>query len=235
MGIRFSCSAEAIQLPLHLHTGYLRGVDVIGETSLLVTRHGLTFHWAGYGLKLHIPQGALPLFLDKCYVHIKVALSGQFIFLPGTSLVSAIYWLDTEPRCKFSKSLTVEIQHCVKPSLKSELNFVRAKCSQETLPYTFKPVKGGMFSTHSSFGSIPLSEFSLIGVTGNDPQSSQYCAGLYYQGSKKTFWKVYLVVTKNLEACITVRVFIMHSIHLCTNNFTLQFKISVCVYLCTKQ
>jgi len=136
------------------------------------------------------------------------------MFLPGTSLVSAIYWLDTEPRCKFSKPLTVEIQHCVKPSLKSELNFVRAKCSQETLPYTFKPVKGGVFSTHSSFGSIPLLEFSLIGVTGNNPQCSQYCAGLYYQGSKETFWKVHLVVTKNLEACITVRVFIVHSIHL---------------------
>ena len=199
-------------------------MDIIGETSLLVTSHGQTYHWTGYGLKLHVPQGALPVLLDKCYVHIKVALSGQFMFLQGTSPVSAIYWLDTEPRCKFSKSPTVEIQHCVKPSLKSELNFVRAKCSQETLPYTFKPVKGGVFSTHSSFGSIPLSEFSLIGVIGNNAQCSQYCAGLYYQGSKKTFWKVHLVVTKNLEACITVCVFIMHSIHLCTSNLcTLQF------------
>jgi len=93
-----------------------------------------------------------------------------------------------------------------------------------------------VFSTHSSFGSIPLLAFSLIWVTDNNPHCSQYCAGLYYQGSKKTFWKVHLVVTKNLEACITVRTFIMHSIHLCTNNLcTLQFKLSVSVYMSTKQ
>ena len=195
LGIRLVVLQKPLGCCYTSHTGCLKGVDVIGETSLLVTHHGLTYRWAGYGLKLHIPQGALPLVLDTCYVHIKVALSGQFMFLPGTSLVSAIYWLDTEPRCKFSKFLTVEIQHCVNPSIKSELNFVRAKCSQETLPYTFKPVKGGVFSTHSSFGSISLSEFSLVGITGNDPPCSQYCAGLYYQGSKITLWKVHLVVT----------------------------------------
>jgi len=88
------------------HAGYLRGVDVIGETSLPVTNQAQTFSWAGHGMKLHIPPNSLPAKLKQCKLHIKVGLSGQFALPENTSLVSAVYWLDSEPRCKFSKSIT---------------------------------------------------------------------------------------------------------------------------------
>lgn len=62
--------------------GYLRGVDVIAETSVLVTDKAQTFHWAQYGLKLHIPKEALPTDLEECRLLIKMRLSGQFALLP---------------------------------------------------------------------------------------------------------------------------------------------------------
>ena len=70
-------------------------MDVIAETSVLVTSKAQTFYWAGYGLKLHIPEGALPADVEKCTVLIKVGLSGQFKLPENTSIVSAIYWLNS--------------------------------------------------------------------------------------------------------------------------------------------
>ena len=88
-------------------------MDTIAETSVQINNQAQSFHWAGYGLKLHIPQKALPAGLEKCRIIIKVGLSGQFILPQDTTLVSAVYWLDSEPQCKFSQPLTLEIQHCV--------------------------------------------------------------------------------------------------------------------------
>ena len=120
-------------------------MDVIAETSILITNQSQTFKWTGHGLKLHIPQGSLPVGLEECRLLMKVGLSGQFELPQNTSLVSAVYWLDSEPRREFSKHLTLEIQHCVKPTDTSKLSFVQAKCSQTDLPYEFKNVEGGTF------------------------------------------------------------------------------------------
>ena len=184
-------------------SGYLRGLDVIGETSFIVfTNQAQTFHWVGYGLKVHIPQEALPPDVEKCRILIKVGLSGKFALPPDLSLMSAIYWLDTEPRCKFSKSITLEVQHCTSPTQSSQLSFVVARCSQKELPYSFKILHGGVFRSHTSFGSIQLNHFSFIAVTGNG--EPQYCARLYYTGNNQTTRKAHFVITKNFEACVTV-------------------------------
>ena len=125
---------------------------MIGEASVRVTNKSQNFHWVGYGLKLHIPEKALPTHLEECKLLIKVGISGQFALPQNTSLVSAVYWLDSEPRCKFSKHLTVEIQHCALSSQMSRLNFAVARCSQSPLPYTFKILKGGEFNSQSTYG-----------------------------------------------------------------------------------
>ena len=56
--------------------------------------------------------------------------------------------------CKLTKSLTLEIQHCAlrDERVVSNLSFVFAKCSQRDLPYKFRQVEGGVFTTHSSYG-----------------------------------------------------------------------------------
>ena len=186
---------------------------MIAETSIVVTNQSQTFNWAGYGLKLHIPQNALPANLEECKLLVKVGLSGQFALPEETSLVSAVYWLDSEPQCKFSQALTVEVQHCAKPSQISRLTFALARCSQNDLPYAFKILEGGKFSGHSTYGCIQLNHFSLITLVKRlirwiwwflGENDVKYRASLYYLEKIATQREIHFVITWDQEAHATV-------------------------------
>ena len=182
-------------------------MDVIGETSITITSQAQTINWKGYGLKLHIPQDSLPPDFEQCRLLIKV-LSGQFTFPENTSLVSAVYWLDSDPGIIFSKPLTLEIQHCA--SNTSRLSFVWAKCTQKHLPDTFKAVEKGEFFPENVYGRVQLNHFSLWGIvcewwewfSGN--QQLLYCAHLYYMNKEINLRHIHFVITRNLEVNITV-------------------------------
>ena len=185
-------------------------MDVIGETNIFITDQAQTFHWEGYGLKLHIPKGALPAGLKECKIFIKVGLSGQFTLPQNTSLVSAVYCLDTEPKCKFSQPLYLEIQHCAKSSQTSKLSF--ARCSQNSPPYTFEILEGGEFSSSSFYGRIQLHSFSLITqllralglarIRGEEPV--KYHARLYYMMRGEDRREIHFLITEDLDAHATV-------------------------------
>ena len=168
-----------------------------------VTNEAQTFSWVGYGLKLNIPPGALPAGLKECELLMKVGLSGQFELPQNTSLVSAVYWLDSEPRCKFSKHLNLEIQHCVKPTNTSKLRFIRAKCAQKHLPYKFKDIERGVFTSDSAYGSVELDQFSVMGIRDENPDRV-YCAFLYYLRRGINQRDIHFVITWNSEPHTTV-------------------------------
>ena len=71
------------------YTGF-RGVEVCGETTVVVTNVPQSYAWAGYGLKLHIPKGSLPVGMEQCTINIKASLAGQYEFPENTHLVSAV-------------------------------------------------------------------------------------------------------------------------------------------------
>ncbi len=153
-----------IVLYCYLHSD-LPGVEVVASTCVIVTNSPQTFHWVGYGLKLTIPQGSLPAGVDQCQLDIKASVAGQYQFPDNLQLVSGVFWVHPLPFCRFQKQLRVEIQHCTKMTSSTKLSFVRAHCSQESLPYTFKQLEGrGSFTEHSSYG--------LIWIT-----SSSFCIG----------------------------------------------------------
>ena len=92
-------------------------------------------------------------------------MSGQFQLPSECELVSAVYWVSCLH--KFTKPLIVEIQHCAALSSDEQcgqLTFIHTKCTQKELPYTFNELGGGVFSHHSSYGSLSLSHFSGVGV-----------------------------------------------------------------------
>ena len=177
-------------------------MDVIGETSVVITSKAQTINWKGYGLKVHIPQGALPVGLEECRLLIKV-LSGQFAFPENTSLVSAVYCLDSDPKQDFSKHLAVEIQHCA--SNTTRLSFVWAKCSQKHLPYKFEAVEKGEFSRENTYGCVHLNHFSLWALVRDWWSGNQlYCAHLYYIEREINLRHIHYVIIENLEVNITV-------------------------------
>ena len=189
---------------------YLRGVDVIGETSILVTNQAQSFKWVGYGLKIHVPKEALPADLEECRLLIKVGLSGQFGLPQNTSLSSAVYWLDSQPRCKFSQPISLEIQHSVKNTHTSHLSFVHAKCSQTHLPYPFETLEGGVFSSESAYGFVQFDHFSLLGIICKTvhntplPGAQLYCASLFYLRKTANKREIHFVITKDQEVHTTV-------------------------------
>jgi len=119
-----------------------------------------------YGFKLHVPEGSLPAGISETQLNVQVSLSGQFQMPPDYELLSAVCWVYSPH--KFTKPLTVEIQHC--GALSSDLQcaqlaFVSTKCTQKELPYAFKLRDGGGFSYHSLYGTLSLSQLSGLEVT----------------------------------------------------------------------
>ena len=183
-------------------SGYIRGVEVIGETEFTVTTQGGSFEWKGYGLKLHVPEGSLPVDMRECRINIRASLSGQFQFPEDSDLLSPVFWLSVP--CEFTKPVTLEVQHCALREDDATFSFVSARCSQKELPYNFRRVDGGVFTTHSSYGSIQLSHFSGFGITGRKRTPRSYCAHLYHAMKQMYDWRYYFVLTQDLEAKNTV-------------------------------
>ena len=183
----------------------IRGVEVVGETDFVASTKGGLFEWKGYGLRLSIPEDSLPDGMEQCRINIKASLSGPFQLPEDSDLLSPVFWISA--LCKFKKPVTLEIQHCASTDEASfaDLNFISTKCSQKELPYTFKELDGGRFPADSSYGSIQLTHFSGITVTGRKRTPRAYCAQIYYTIKEEASdWRVYFIITKDLDALKTV-------------------------------
>ena len=177
-------------------------------TEFTIPTHGINFEWDGYGLKLHVSVGSLPVGVEKCQINIRASLSGQFQLPKNSVLLSPVFSISAP--YKFTKPVTLELQHCAlreEKSVLSDLRFVSAKCSQKDLPYRFKQLDGGVFTIHSSYGSIQLDHFSGIGIAGSNKIPRSYCAHLYHTMKQIYDWRYYLAITRDLEAHITVSLF----------------------------
>ena len=187
-------------------TWNLRGVEMCGEMTVTIySSHYQQITWKGFGLKLHIQEGSLPAGMEQCILQIKASLTGQYEFPQNSHLVSAIFWLRCETVHKFTKPITVEIQHCAK-SENVNLNFVRAVCSQQQLPYTFKQLSGGNFTSHSSYGVIELTGFSGLAVVKKGIVKREYRSKIFYLSQRG---EIHFVVTWNTEAHLTVSIIVL--------------------------
>ena len=174
---------------------------MVGEVEFTVSAAGGSFQWKGYGLRLHVSKDSLPAGTAECTINIRVSLSGQFQLPEGSDLLSPVFWISAP--CKFTKRVTLEIQHCAlteDEAALSNLNFVFTKCSQRDLPYRFRQVDGGVFTTSSTYGSIQLNHFSGVGVTGRKETPRSYCAHVYHTKKRDCEWRFYFVIMQDLEA-----------------------------------
>ncbi|XP_064407131.1 uncharacterized protein LOC135351978 isoform X3 [Halichondria panicea] len=184
-----------------IHSFDLPGVKVLASTCVIVTNSPQTFHWVGYGFKLTIPQGSLPAGVDQCQLDIMASVAGKYKFPYNLQLVSGVFWVRSHLPGQFQQLLTVEIQHCAKMNSTAKLSFVRARCSQKNLPYTFKQLEGsGSFTDKTSYGLLELNNFSGLAVAGKDVERERvYTASLYYFGSELHSREIHFVVSWNDE------------------------------------
>lgn len=157
-------------------------MSVCGETTLVIS-NSIAKHleWKGFGLRITVLEHSLPSGVDQCTVKVMVSTAGHYEFPDGTHLVSAVFWFQCKPLCKFRKPVTIEIQHCAKPENTAKLKFVKTFCTQKTLPYSFKYVEGGHFNTSSSYGVLDLDSFSGVAITQEGTADRLYYAKLYYR------------------------------------------------------
>ena len=153
---------------------------------------------------MHIPDNALPAEVDECQVYVESSVRGQFQFPPETELISGVYWITNTHR--FTKSVTVEIQHCAKPEHLQHLTFVVAKHTQENLPYEFTTLDEGEFPRGSEYGKIVLPHFCGLAII-NKSSGHSYCGQLYYQiHDINKSWNVYFAIMQNLKIHIKVSI-----------------------------
>ena len=113
-----------------------------------------------------------------------------------------IYWFCYEPlnvKLQLKKPVKLEIQHCAKLDCTSSLSFVRASSSQEKLPYTFKCLKGGDFTSCSSYGTLEVNNFCGICITG-ESGAKRYLASVFYLKHETVYRDISIAVTLDDDA-----------------------------------
>ena len=133
-------------------------------------------------------------------------------------LVSGIYWVDFKG--KFAHPITLEIEHCVnfdQPSQFSSLSFVSMKPpTQEAMDYQLQSFPGGVFPQGSCYGSIQLSQSSLIAVVTTSSATKSYRALNYYVHKTTNTWHMDFIIIYDLE--ISLKVCLLFSIFPCRNK-----------------
>ena len=182
----------------------MRGVEICGETCIVVTNSAQFFEWEGYGLKLHFQENSLPKDIKQIAVSIKASTAGHYQLPENSNLVSGVYWFSCEPKCKLEKQAALELEHCAKSENVSKLSFIGASSSQNKLPYTFSQIEGGQFNDRSSYGVLDLHKFcgKAVGQGGSDEK--EYRASVLYLKHERPHQEICFTVTLNLSLHLTV-------------------------------
>ena len=134
------------------------------SSTFTITQESQSLQFKGYGFKHHVPEGSLPAGVSETKLKVQASLSGQFQMPHDCELLSAVYWVYSPH--KFTNPLTFEVILCSDQRC-SELSFISSKRTQQELPYVFKLWDGGVFSPHSLYGGLALTQFSGFGIAAN--------------------------------------------------------------------
>ena len=118
-----------------------------------------------------------------------------------------VYWFCYEPlnlKLQLKKPVKLEIQHCAKSDYTASLSFVRASSNQEKLPYTFKCLTGGDFTSCSSYGTLEVNNFCGICIAGILSRAKKYLARVFYLRHEIVYWDIRLAVILNTKIHRTV-------------------------------
>ena len=126
-------------------------------------------NWEKLGLRIGVEEDSLSS-SETVEIATAALVGGEFKFPENTVLVSAVYAVTVSKH--LLKPLRLEIQHCVdltgRPGLSKYLKFAIAPVSTPSLPYQFRIIEGGEFSSDSRYGSIQRKEFCLVCILGEE-------------------------------------------------------------------
>ena len=179
-------------------------IEIVDSYLLTVHQEEYLFDWEDNGFIIYFPQNSVEP-QTTCAVFIYSSLSGQYSFPSNFELVSAVYWIEPSPSCKFKKPVIFIIHHCAAKEHRNKLSFVRAN-SDQSPPYKFQAHDEGIL-----YGILSVSHFSAWAITYNstllsdNPVKRFYSAKLFYMGTSLQRWIIYLAITWDTDVHNKVR------------------------------
>ena len=133
-----------------------------------------TIDLSQFGIKLYFQPNTS---LEPVTFEIGVIESQNFITPPNTTLVSALYYINTSS--ELLQPVIIEIEHCVNIDSvnNARLTFARADTDSPP-PYAFEKLSDGKIG-RNSFGTIKLSNFSEVVVFAENASSVNYLAQFF--------------------------------------------------------
>ena len=185
----------------------------LAEVLVQMTNEEQFIVWEEYGLRLHVPQNALPEDCSHCQLKIAVTVSGNFELPQDGVLVSAIYSFshDLGDR-ELRNPVRLEMQHCASSDVLDHLCILRATSAS----HRFEVVPGGTFDCY--YGEIELRCFSFFTIfldfiSSLFFSSVEYCARVYYTNIRPDCFQFEIFVTRSLNAIDEVCPLQFHYIH----------------------
>ena len=167
------------------------------------------FEKQGYGVKLVIPPSSVEKGQEVNAEVNVIALEKSEITLPAdVQLVSCFYKIKTTG--KFSRLIEVHLQHNVEVTSQEEsqhLAFIKAKGQ---LPYKFELLPTAIdqeFKPNDNSGIVKVSDFGVFSIVYqiiNDVACQQSYVFKVFFKKVKSYWKIEVVVTKNLGPFLEV-------------------------------
>ena len=172
----------------------------------MVPGESVSFYWKGFGLKVEASENALDSNVPSQTLNLHNCNIDYFKVPENMELLSGIYWVDFKG--EFANSISIEIEHCAnfnQPSQFSSLSFVSTEPpAQGAVPYQLQPLPGGVFPQDNCYGSIQLSQSSLMAVVSAGSATKSYRALNYYIPKTTTTWHMDLIIIYDLEISIEV-------------------------------
>ena len=162
--------------------------NLMTETIVEVTNSEQHFSWYECGLLLYVPENSLPEGIEHCFIHIKASITDNHHLPRDTHLVSAVYLFKCDPKCEFSKPLTLEMQHCARRESVHKLCFIRSRSRADA---SFQVIESddhsqfeSFFPRHTNYGFIELDKFCRLAIGQRGSDERDYCANVYRRSHK---------------------------------------------------
>ena len=166
--------------------------------------------WDQFGIKVYAPQDSKPEEIQQCIVHVEVNTMGNHQLPQNTYLVSPVYSIKCIPKCQFTKSLILEIQHCAKQDNVHKLCFISSTGANRRFDIidsgddTADHVYYSFFPRHCSYGYIELDRFCQFAVAQTQTERGLckriYRANIFYEKENARRYKVHFVILWDTNA-----------------------------------
>lgn len=183
-----------------------------------ITNKAIVYDWKGAGIRLTVPDEALPVDVRDVKLQVNVTLTGRYNSIDENyEFATPVYWIEPIPPIKFVKPILVEIQHCVdmqtSPST-SDLCFVVTKhpASSTNIHHSFDMLPDGQFTQHTCYGKIRLQSFSGLTIAVPKGRKRRYLGQLWYTNHEASWteqqqeWTVMFTIFMDLDILRSVRI-----------------------------